>query len=245
MELIYHDGPFDLNTIEYPLKDIHIIDNYLEHDIHYWVDETLHKSNIWSKSNLVRGNSITGLPHHELWGATLMNNQSYPRAYHELNSYDYKHAYHLGVRCIAEWLNDRLQMDFGFKWERFQYMGLNSQTQGLHGTTHADCEPEDEWNLSFLYYTNKFWEKHWGGPLRIYDAMQQGLHGRDNHIKNHQIAEIEFKANRLVMFDGRIPHGADAPTPEARYMSRKSIVVRGDEIRLVKDKEEFFRPCPQ
>ena len=49
-------------------------------------------------------------------------------------------------------------------------------------------------------------------PLRIYDEMQQGLHGRANHIKNHQIAEIPFKPNRLVVFDGRIPHGADAPT---------------------------------
>jgi hypothetical protein len=233
MELIYHDESFDLNDIEYPLKDIHIIDNYLSSEIHHWVDTTLHTANIWSKTNLVKGDMKTGLPHHELWGATLINRDSYPHAYHEL--YDW-----LGVKCVAEWLNSKLQMDFGFKWERFQYMGLNSQTQGLHGTTHADCDVNDEWNLSFLYYTNKFWEKHWGGPLRIYDEMQQGLHGRDNHIKNHQIAEIEFKPNRLVMFDGRTPHGADAPTPEARYMSRKSIVIRGDEIRLVKDKREFF-----
>ena len=34
-----------------------------------------------------------------------------------------------------------------------------------------------------------------------------------NHIKNHQIAD-SFKPNRLVVFDGRIPHGADAPTEE-------------------------------
>ena len=236
MELIYHDESFDLNDIEYPLKDIHIIDNYLSSEIHHWVDTTLHMANIWAKTNLVKGDMKTGLPHHELWGATLINKNSYPHAYHELDDW-------LGVKCVAEWLNSKLQMDFGFKWERFQYMGLNSQTQGLHGTTHADCDVNDEWNLSFLYYTNKFWEKHWGGPLRIYDEMQQGLHGRDNHIKNHQIAEIEFKPNRLVMFDGRTPHGADAPTPEARYMSRKSIVIRGDEIRLVKDKGEFFQPC--
>jgi hypothetical protein len=74
--------------------------------------------------------------------------------------------------------------------------------------------------------------------------MQQGLHGRANHIKNHQIAEIEFKPNRLVVFDGRIPHGADAPDEKARYMDRKSIVIRGDEIRLV-EQREFFKQCPQ
>ena len=80
--------------------------------------------------------------------------------------------------------------------------------------------------------------------MRIYDEMQQGLHGRNDHIKNHQIAEIEFVPNRLVVFDGRIPHGADAPTHEARYIDRKSIVIRGDEIRLVEDKE-WFKQCPQ
>ena len=62
--------------------------------------------------------------------------------------------------------------------------------------------------------------------------MQQGLHGRAEHIKNHQVAEIEFKPNRLLIFDGRIPHGADAPTPAARYMDRRSFVIRGDEISL-------------
>ena len=41
------------------------------------------------------------------------------------------------------------------------------------------------------------------------------------------------------MFDGRIPHGADAPTERARYMDRRSIVLRGDEIELV-NKEDFY-----
>ena len=57
----------------------------------------------------------------------------------------------------GKYLNRRICTDFGFKWKRFQYMGTNSQTFGQHGTTHADCDPNDEWNLSFLYYYNTFW----------------------------------------------------------------------------------------
>ena len=34
------------------------------------------------------------------------------------------------------------------------------------------------------------------------------------------------------MFDGRIPHGADAPNERARYADRRSIVLRGDEVEL-------------
>ena len=148
--------------------------------------------------------------------------------------------------CVSElqaipfrWFNRRICTDFGFKWKRFQYMGLNSQTYGQHGTTHADCDEKNEWNLSFLYYYNTFWNKNWGGNLRIYDEPQQGLDGRNEHIKNHQIGNIEFVPNRLLMFDGRIPHGADAPTERARYMDRRSVVLRGDEIELV-NKEDFY-----
>jgi Rps23 Pro-64 3,4-dihydroxylase Tpa1-like proline 4-hydroxylase len=86
---------------------------------------------------------------------------------------------------------------------------------------------------------NTFWNPKWGGALRIYDSPQQGLDGRDEHIKNHQVAEIEFKPNRLIMFDGRIPHGADAPTPSARYMDRRSLVLRGDEVRLTHTEENY------
>ena len=140
---------------------------------------------------------------------------------------------------FTRYLDRRLQTEFGFKWVRFQYAGLNSQTQGLQGTTHKDCDLDDEWNLSFLYYPNKFWNESWGGALRQYDKEQQGLDGRDEHIKNHQIGEIEFKPNRLIMFDGRIPHGADAPDPSARYMDRRSLVIRGDEVRLEEEGENY------
>ena len=68
--------------------------------------------------------------------------------------------------------------------------------------------------------------------MRFYDEHQQGLDGRNEHITNHQIGEVDFKSNRLLMFDGRIPHGADAPHDRARYADRRSLVVRGDEIRL-------------
>ena len=41
---------------------------------------------------------------------------------------------------FTRYLDRRLQTEFGFKWVRFQYAGLNSQTQGLQGTTHQDVK---------------------------------------------------------------------------------------------------------
>jgi hypothetical protein len=226
MNVVHIDRPFKVT--ELPLKDIYVLDNYLCTELWHHFDQQICSSSVWSKTNQVGSDSPTGLPHHQFWGATYYREDG--RIEHGMESKYLSFPYYL---------NRRLQMEFGFKWVRFQYMGLNSQTQGLQGTTHSDCSDEDEWNISFLYYPNRFWNPKWGGSLRIYDEHQRGIDGRDEHIKNHQIAEVEFKPNRLIMFDGRIPHGADAPHSSARYIDRRSLVLRGDEVRLV-DEEEFF-----
>ena len=225
-KVVFIDEPFKIDDL--PLKDIYVLDNWLCSELQQHYDQQLRMTNFWAKTNEVRSGSPTGLPHHSFWGGSLFR-EDYETD-DDVNPFDVK---------FTKYLNRRLQTEFGFKWVRFQYAGLNSQTQGLHGTTHSDCKDEDEWNLSFLYYPNTFWNPTWGGALRIYDSPQQGLDGRDDHIKNHQIAEIEFKPNRLIMFDGRIPHGADAPNPSARYMDRRSLVVRGDEVRLTHTEENY------
>ena len=231
IEVVHLDKPFKIKDMPLGNK-VYVIDDYLETSIHFWLENMIKTDNMWSKSNKVRGDSKTGLPHHELWGA----------------------AYYVGQRkdgslvrgdCTSlqvipgKYLNRRICTDFGFKWKRFQYMGMNSQTYGQHGTTHSDCDDDNDWNLSFLYYYNTFWNPAWGGDLRLYNSFQWGIEGREEHVRDNQIGSVEFVPNRLLIFDGRIPHGADAPTERARYADRCSIVLRGDEIELV-DSEELF-----
>jgi len=228
LEIVKVDKPFHIDKL--PLDKVYVIDNYLEQTLHHFLDQKISNQPTWSKTNCVQGQSKTGLPHHQFWGTSFFRGD---KSGNMIKDTPEEYTY------IAKWLNRKIMTDFGFKWIRFQYMGTNSQTYGQHGTTHHDCDKQDEFNLSFLYYYNTFWNKEWGGTLRFYDAPQQGLIGRDEHIENHQIAEVDFKPNRLLMFDGRIPHGADAPNERARYADRKSIVLRGDEVELV-NKEDFY-----
>ena len=107
------------------------------------------------------------------------------------------------------------------------------------GKKNINFKKDDDYNLSFLYYYNTFWNDDWGGTLRFYDEHQQGLEGRNEHIENHQIAEVDFKPNRLLMFDGRIQHGAEAPSEEAKYIDRRSIVIRGDECKLLNREDRY------
>lgn len=225
LEVVYLDEPFRVS--ELPLTKVYVFDNYLSKELHHAIDDAFTRQSIWSKTNEVGGDNPTGLPMHSFWGGSF------------LRHYGKEHDVANMHTILPLWFNRKIETDFCFQWTRFQYMGLNSQTQGLHGTTHQDCDDDNEWNLSFLYYYNKFWNPKWGGTLRFYDSPQQGLHGRDDHIKNHQIASVDFKPNRLLMFDGRIPHGADAPNPSAKYIDRRSIVLRGDEIKLIEQREKY------
>ena len=85
-------------------------------------------------------------------------------------------------------------------------MGANSQTHGQNGTCHSDCASWDEWNISFLYYTNQFWNPNWGGKLRFYNNHVEAG-GILEYMDEYEIGSVDFKPNRLLMFDGRIQHG--------------------------------------
>lgn len=206
---------------------VYVIDDYLETAVARSV-HTLMQMCSWQKTNQVnasKGDGRGGLPHHQLWGTAFFT------------GVDMKDHKDVTPNYLIRFLDRKLRTDFGFDWVRFQYAGGNSQTHGQHGTAHADCNKDDEWNLSFLYYPNLFWNPNWGGKLRFYDEVIHG--GILDKMNDHEIGSVDFKPNRLLMFDGRIPHGAEAPHESARYIDRKSIVIRGDEIELKNERDIY------
>ena len=239
MEIVYHDSPFKLSNDNYPFgkgneATIHVVDNYLEPHLWHWWDKKLIESCVWSKTNQVGSDSKTGLPHHSFWGGTFFNSMFTDGP--ELNVPEYTENTYT---YFPRYFDQRVRTDFGFEWVNYDYMGLNSQTQGLDGTNHTDCAEDADWNLSFLFYLNTFWNPSWGGDLRLYDTNEGG--GRNDSQDKYEIGRIEFKPNRLLLFDGRTPHGAEAPTAAAKYVDRRSLVHRGTEIRFA-DKEDTYMP---
>ena len=105
IEVSYLDKPFKIKDM--PLDKVYVIDNYLETSLHHWIENYLDTANMWSKSNKVRGQSKTGLPHHELWGAAFFVGQredgSLIRDCTNFQS------------LPGKYLNRRICTDFGFK----------------------------------------------------------------------------------------------------------------------------------
>jgi len=91
-----------------------------------------------------------------------------------------------------------------------KYVGLNGQSRGQRASVHVDCPRDATDQLSILIYVGEDTD----GDLLIY--------GKDD--REEVVHRVAFQPNRVVAFDGSIPHQACAPSDDRLRMS---IVVRG------------------
>jgi hypothetical protein len=91
-----------------------------------------------------------------------------------------------------------------------QYIGLNGQLRGQDASMHTDCALDAPDQLSILIYIGEDTD----GDLLLFDKEDQRT----------SLDRISFRPNRIVAFDGSIPHRALAPTNNGFRMSG---IVRG------------------
>jgi len=73
---------------------------------------------------------------------------------------------------------------------------LNVYPPGFEGTIHTDTNNEKL--PTFLYCVTPNWQKNWGGEFIIYDEKYEAKE------------VVSFLENRLIIFDGSLPHRAVA-----------------------------------
>jgi hypothetical protein len=91
-----------------------------------------------------------------------------------------------------------------------EYIGLNGQSRGQDASMHADCGLDSPDDLSILVYLGE----DTSGDLLLYDK-------NDHERLLHRIA---FRPNRIIAFDGSVPHQALAPEGDK---FRMSLIIRG------------------
>jgi hypothetical protein len=90
------------------------------------------------------------------------------------------------------------------------YIGLNGQSRGQQASVHVDCARDAADQLSMLIYIGEDTD----GDLVLYDK----------NSRTREVQRVQYRPNRIVVFDGSIPHQALAPCDD-RF--RMSIIVRG------------------
>lgn len=71
----------------------------------------------------------------------------------------------------------------------------NGHTYGSDGTVHTDTSLPRTYTC--IYYPHKHWEPNWAGETTFFDRARTDI-----------VASVYPKPNRMVIFDGRIPHAA-------------------------------------
>jgi len=214
METIYHSKLFKIDSL--PLTDIHVIDDWCPTSIWDAFLKDIKKKPRWEYNNDVTYED--GETTEVTWAYRF-----YGKWFKQYGS-QYK---------IVDPIIEKMCEDFGVAYQQFDYAGINGQTEGMQGTIHKDSFRPN--NISFLWHCNKEWDSEWEGKFRVYkfDTLEKGVRGYSKELINkYQIAEIEYKPNRLIILDGRYPHSADAPL-DCNFNLRQTLVVRGNVAEVV------------
>jgi hypothetical protein len=91
-----------------------------------------------------------------------------------------------------------------------EYIGLNGQSKDQTASMHTDCEHDSPDDISILVYLGEDTD----GDLILYDKADP----------TRSLHRIGFAPNRVVVFDGSVPHQAFAPSDDK---FRMSIIIRG------------------
>jgi len=95
---------------------------------------------------------------------------------------------------FSEYLYKKICNKLDREFKGVERIYANGQTAGQYGTPHYD-----DGDLTFLYYPSPVWDTNWQGHLMFMNESDE------------VVRVVEHKANRAVLFLGRIKHYADAP----------------------------------
>lgn len=126
---------------------------------------------------------------------SVVQSQQFVTLLSEYNIFDLLHIQFFKSKQIQSIVNENQ-----YRLHR-AYVNL-STSQDLY---HYHVDSYDDLDKTMLYYCNTYWEESWEGET----------HFADNNAKEI-FASVSFKPNRLVLFNGSIPHKSSQPSFFAR-----------------------------
>lgn len=98
---------------------------------------------------------------------------------------------------------DFIEPDFDIKGLRTDRVIVNTYNHGDSSWLHTDAQKPNHWTC--IVYLNDYWDMNWGGETNLV---------RDGGDIIHSVFPFP---GRVILFDGRILHGARPVSREAPY----------------------------
>ena len=143
------------------------------------------------------------------------------------------------------WAHDLFQaftnkFDFKKKYSIDGYVRIycNAHTHGLEPHIH-----KDDGDFTMIYYPRMDWETEWGGGTAIFKELTNST-GSPDYKKEYSKLEIDkhvnYKGNRLIVFDAYLPHQAQ-PVSRECYELRTCVVFKCNISGSSRERLDFYK----
>ena len=125
-----------------------------------------------------------------------------------------------------------------YKVNGYERIYCNAHTHGIEPHIHVD-----DGDFTMIYYPRLDWETEWGGGTAIFEEFKNDMNSpyHKDELKNLQIDKhVNYKGNRLIVFDAYLPHQAQ-PVSRECYELRTNVVFKCNISGARRERLDFYK----
>ena len=126
---------------------------------------------------------------------------------------------------VFDFIMNKLDFRNKYSVENYERIYCNAHTHGIEPHIHVD-----DGDFTMIYYPRLDWQIEWGGGTAIFQDLTK------IEIDKH----VEYKGNRLIVFDAFLPHQAE-PVSRECYELRTCVVFKCNITAGVKKNTDFYK----
>ena len=129
--------------------------------------------------------------------------------WHVLCGHDEKECTEAGYEWahqVFDFIMNKLNFRNKYSVENYERIYCNAHTHGIE--PHIHC---DDGDFTMIYYPRLDWQIDWGGGTAIFQELTNETGGSTKWQKYSKLEidkHVNYKGNRLIVFDAYLPHQA-------------------------------------
>ena len=148
--------------------------------------------------------------------------------WHVLCGHDEKECTEAGYEWahqVFDFIMNKLNFRNKYSVENYERIYCNAHTHGIEPHIHVD-----DGDFTMIYYPRLDWQIEWGGGTAIFQDLTK------IEIDKH----VEYKGNRLIVFDAYLPHQAQ-PVSRQCYELRTCVVFKCNVSGGNRERLDFYK----
>ena len=161
--------------------------------------------------------------------------------WHVLCGHDEKECTEAGYEWahqVFDFIMNKLNFRNKYSVENYERIYCNAHTHGIE--PHIHC---DDGDFTMIYYPRLDWQIDWGGGTAIFQELTNETGGSTKWQKYSKLEidkHVNYKGNRLIVFDAYLPHQA-LPVSRQCYELRTCVVFKCNISGVTRERLDFYK----